>query len=215
MAIDFRFVEIDYELWALGQYLEIIERNIPHLSQSERQRILGQMTSGADFAEFDLLSQEADQIEEDVIPRHLRGSFVVVLWAVFEGAVITVAKYAQQAENFRLGLSDLRGGFSDRARKYFAYGLEFTLVQDNANWEALRALETVRHVVAHTNSRIAELDESSRARLSALSGSGIRIKEDRDFMVIEASFCRSSYDVVDLVLKDLLKRSRATFRLPG
>src|SRR3972149_8784208 len=174
MQLDFRFVEIDYEIWALGQYLDIIERNIPHLSKTERDRLLASISShhGSD-EDYLLVSQEADRIEEDVIPRHLRGSFIVALWAVFEGAVISITKHIQQVERLKLSLKDVRGDFLDRAMKYFDYIVEFALIVDPSDWEKLRNIEMIRHIIAHSNSRLNDLDPNKRKQITAILNSGI------------------------------------------
>jgi hypothetical protein len=113
-----------------------------------------------------------DQAEaEYALPRLLRSSFIVVLWAVYEAAVKELAEYLRCKGDLKM--SDLKGDFTQRSRKYFSHIPGTALYSSDEVWERLRRIEIVRHAIAHANGRLTEVSEPKRNELNAW------IKQDR------------------------------------
>src|SRR4051794_32777742 len=98
MRFDLRYAEIEYELWALNYMLEVIELAIERFSQDGETKVLEKLRRDgweADDAERQFAWQEILEIQEHVLPRFMRGPFIVSLWACFEASVRAVARSLQ------------------------------------------------------------------------------------------------------------------------
>jgi hypothetical protein len=131
--IDFRFAEINGEIWALNAYLDLIDHNLPLLAKAERARFIKQFgAEGAPFEshEVQLALQFADQMEQQVLPRLLLAPFIISFWSLLESSVVEIADYIRRQRGVDLTLGDLKGSFLSRAEKYFRSGLHYELSLD-------------------------------------------------------------------------------------
>ncbi len=104
--IDFRLTEIEYELWALGQFLEFLEPQIVYLRDQDASRTFAQLRESGwdhDEGEIQLAAQELSERQDYVVPRFMRGPFLVSLWACYEAAVGEVAESSSAKGRKRLG----------------------------------------------------------------------------------------------------------------
>src|SRR5688572_8272221 len=109
--LDWRFIEIEYELWALGHLLGVLEQQVEFLRAQDELKTFAELKERGwdhDGAERQLASQELRDRQDYVIPRFLRGPFVVSLWACYESAVREVAEYYQRKRKVELGVRDVR-----------------------------------------------------------------------------------------------------------
>lgn len=154
MPIDFRYVEIEHELWALAQMLEVTEPTIERLAREAESSAIEHLKKNGledDEAEWDLAMQEVAEIRDYVLPRFMRASFVVSLWACFEAGVDVVARTRAAETGSPVRLGHLRGDFFERARRYFDGWLRLPLEVDHARYERLVDLYAIRNALAHAN----------------------------------------------------------------
>lgn len=212
LVIDFRFVEIDYELWALGEYLDMLEQQLPVLRNQAREQTYAQLRDEeveADDPEVDFAFQELDELVERVLPRFFRNPFLVTLWAIYESAIIGIADYLKEQQGQALGIQDIRGGFLDRARKYFDYVLELPLCTDAQVWQRLRMMMVLRNAIAHGNGRIAAINKGSQKKIESWAQGNIDISIPHGNLTISEHFLRETYTIVNESLNDLLHRVRS------
>lgn len=214
ITIDFRYAEIEYELWALGHMLGVIEPAIERLSRDSEETILVELrrTGGEDDdAEWDLAWQDIREIQEHVLPRFMRGPFVVSVWASFEGAVRSVAKTMQSEAHSSIAFAGIRRPiFPVRARSYFATQFDFALDEDEDRFERLTDLYKVRNGLAHTNGLKEGMSDRDWDSLeAALARSGIEPGGFSLAVVLPRDYVERAYrDVTDCV-RSLIKRARA------
>jgi len=157
IRVDLRLLDIYFELWALEEHLVALEDNIAFVRSQDRIRTEAQLQEGGfsqDESEVQLAFQEHDQRVNHVLPRYLRGSFLVALWAVYEAAIGDIADHLRARAGVALRLSDFRGDFLERARKYFEHVLHRDLMPDKSTAEALGRLLLLRNAFAHANGRL-------------------------------------------------------------
>jgi hypothetical protein len=214
IPIDFRFVEIYYEIAALGEYLNVLERQLPFLKVQERERVhswLGENERDSDEAEVDLAQQDLRDLVDHVLPRFFRGPFLVSLWAVYEAGVTEIATYLQKRLNIVTSMPTKGDGFLQRAKKYFRRVLNFSLCNDNRTWERLEMLRILRNALAHGNGRMAAINnQKDRQKIEKWIKLNIGISTVHDDLVFSEQFTRETYEAISKSLTDLLNRVRST-----
>jgi len=218
LTLDFRFVEIEYELWALGEYLNALEQQLPAIAEEKRTQTFARLQaekSDWDDPETELAFRELDEIAESVLPRFLRGPFLVTLWALYESAITEIAGYLKQQQKKALGLQDIRDGFLDRARKYFDHILAFPLCADDRTWERLQMLMILRNALAHANGRIEAVKEKSRSKIEEYTKMRVGVAVENGNLSFTEAFVRETYALVHESLINLIERVRSAHQTPS
>ena len=113
-TIDLRYVAVEYELWGLGQVLPVLEATIDRLAREDEAATIASLReAGAtiDDGDVDIAYQDIAEKRDYVLPRFVRGPFVIALWATFESLIQAIARERAKAMNAPLGMSQLRGDF--------------------------------------------------------------------------------------------------------
>lgn len=215
MDIDFRFVEIEYELWALANMLETIEPAMDVLAKEHADVILGDLECAGwshDEAEVGIALQHISEIRDYVLPRFMRGPFVVALWACFESGVNAVASQKWSEGHASIRIQDVQGRtFLDRAKLYYNKLLSFPLDEDQSRLARLSDLYLIRCALAHSNANREGMGENQWSKLKdAASRQKLEVDESRGMLVLGEEYVRSAFVDVDECLRALLARARAT-----
>jgi hypothetical protein len=111
IIVDFRFVEVDHELWALREYFSASERQLPVLAEQERKRENEKWHIGdnIDEDEWALVQQDLHERIENILPRYFRAPILVALWAIYESATNEVAGYLQKQGGHEKCIKDTKG----------------------------------------------------------------------------------------------------------
>lgn len=116
--------EASYELWALETYLDSMERHLPFAQDQYRLRGRQDLERYKDSLHSQDVHPRLEEVEEFaelVLPRFVRGAFIVSLWAVYESALANIADYIQQKQDLQLSRKAVQGrDFVDKVTKYFA-----------------------------------------------------------------------------------------------
>jgi hypothetical protein len=214
LTLDFRFVEIEYELWALGEYLNALEQQLPAIAEAKRTQTYTRLQAeklGWDDPETEFAFQELYEIAENVLPRFLRGPFLATLWALYESAVTEIASYLRQQQKKALGLRDIRGGFLDRAQKYFDHILAFPLCTDDRTWERLKMLMMLRNALAHANGRLEAVNEKSQKKIEEYTKMGVGVAVKNGNLLFTEAFVRETYVLVRESLISLIERVHSAY----
>lgn len=139
LTVDFRYSEIVYELWALGEMQELVEPAIEQLAQRDEDETLAELRRKGwddDEAELDLAHQKIRDMADYVLPRFLRGPLLIALWASYESGVGEVAEKLKDAMGEQRSLDGMKGGFLDRAKGYLEDVLGLALDDDHSRLRA-------------------------------------------------------------------------------
>jgi hypothetical protein len=160
---DFLFLELDHEFWALGVHLDALEEQILLWQQHKPEGSRPPPMEGSIEYEHVMAEwAEHHATVEYVMPRLLRSSFVVLLWAAYEAAVYEIATFLRRRGQL---VPDFRGGLTVRSRDYFGKILGLTL-HSGDGLERLQVLEAVRHAIAHCNGRLTEVEKKKRDKFT-------------------------------------------------
>jgi hypothetical protein len=206
--IDLRFVDVTYELWALREYREVLERQLIAIRSDLEAQLKARLKGEDDEEEQSLAHQEHDELAEHILPRMFRCPLLVSLFAVYESGVTDVAEYVRGQRGATLRLDDMRrADFLDRAKLYFEHVLHFPLVRSEGEWHRLRMLATLRNMQAHANGRSRASPPSVVKKLYGWEQLGVELHFGR--LEISETFLRSMLETVDGTLSDLVARAQA------
>ncbi len=212
ITLEFRYIAIEYELWALGHMLDVIEPAMRRLAADDERKTFDELRSNGwdhDEAEVDLAVQDLSEKREVVLPRFMRGPFIVALWACFESGVQSVARTRQRENGVQVALTELKGDFLSRAKRYFDALLKLPLDLDKDRLAKLADLYQIRNAFAHANGLQEGMSESEWRQLrEALRRSNLPPDEHRGFVVPSQAYVRDAYEVVGGCLQDLVARAR-------
>jgi hypothetical protein len=214
MRIDLRFVDLEYELWALDHLRDVIEQQVQFLKDQDHLRTFAELKEHGwdhDEAEWQLATQELDERQEIVIPRFFRGPFVVSLWACYESGIREVADYLQRTKKVVLNMRDIRAENElAQAQKYFSHVLAFSLDDSSDRLAFLADLKLVRNALAHANGQKRAMSPEQWTRVSkALARHGAPVDDYRGFIIITCEFAKKAFEAVHASLHQLVTRARA------
>ena len=204
---DFRLLEAFLELDALKDHLEIIEKQIEQGKTTEREKAEAYIKKeGVDWEdpEWQWTWQEyEEQIKSQ--QKLFRGSFLVMLYAVFESTTTEIACKIQCKQSVEKSISDLRGDFPKKAGIYFEH-LGFELYTNGTIREKIKMLSVLRNAYAHTSGRIEMLNKKPQKAIKAWVQERRGISEYFDSIVCEADLVADISRTVDDFLRNLIER---------
>ena len=130
----------------------------------------------------------------------------MTLYAVYESAVIEIAKLMQQKLSQGISIKDLKGDFLERAKKYYKHILKFDLYTDDKAWLQVRMLAELRNAFAHVNGRMEMLKKNSRETLENCVQQKIGISIYSGYIVCDAKIVSEIFQIVRESIEDLLAR---------
>ncbi len=206
MTIDFRLLEVDFQLSNLSKHLSLIEDQIVQdeiAARSARDSGLKSLDPTSDEYDMEeqMLRHVYDYQVQVVAPFIYRNPFILIMYSVYESAVTEIADLLQKKQGKNIAIGDLKGDFLSRAKKYFVDVLDFKLIGNSKRWERLQVLRYIRNIVAHSNGR---LNPNSDKQLSVIKKEGF--SEWLGFLLSTKGFLRDMYEVVKGELDDLAQR---------
>lgn len=160
---DLRFAEMFYELYALEDYIDSIESQLPVLIEKEKEKAYQNMPE-YDSIEWHQREQSLYALIEDVIPRYFRNPIVVTLWAIFESAIIEIAKEIKDQQGLPITLDDITGDFLERTNKYFNHIIKFPIDVRGSSWQHFRKFYLLRNAFAHANGRLDNIKNQDKLK---------------------------------------------------
>jgi hypothetical protein len=208
IVLDFRFTEIEAELFVVLEHLKTVERQLPQIVESERERLGREELPGIDDEdEYHDTVRWIEEFAEEVLPRLYRLPPLVELWAVFESGVVEIAKYLQKEQGHSLSINDLRANNDfERARKYYQDVLRLPLITSDHVKERLDTLVLVRHALAHCNGRIEVIREDRLKKIQNWEKRNGELSTDGQYLNFTNAFIETMASAVKTALEDLIAR---------
>lgn len=211
IVLDFRFTEIEAELFVILEHLRTLEQQLPVVRKTERDR-LEQDLEGLDQDEWSATLRWIDEFVDDVLPRLYYSPLLVQLWAVFESGIVEISKYIQEREAQRLSIYDLRANNDfERAQKYYTAVLRFPLIEIDGAQERLNRLLLARNVVAHSNGRVEAIKPAPLQKLHQLEKELGVVLVGTYHVSFPIGFVREMALTVKNVLDDLISRVKEKY----
>ncbi len=211
-TFDFRFVNIERELWGLGEFLKTVEPQVHYLrdqDQAQTHARLREQRLDWDDPDTQIALQELDMRAKTVFPRLLRNPFIVTLWAAFESAIVEIADNLASRRKLRLRLRDVRGqNFLDGASKYYSAVAGMPLDTEDIRLERLGDLLGVRNVVAHANGLQLSVPREKWRTVERVLIKQPSISVVDGYLVLSEAYLASAYGDVNAATLDLINRVR-------
>ena len=205
---DFRLLDASIELDALEEHLQLIERQMEYIERTERNKTetyIRKEDLCPDDPEWHIAWQKYDY-RIDQLPRFFRGTFLVVLYAAYESIVTEIARLIQDKQSQKKKINDLKGDFSERAKKYYKHILKFDLYSKEKVWQQVKMLSTLRNAFAHANGRLDMLNEKTRNSIQNWAQQKRGISTDDGYIICEANTVADIFGAVRDSLEDLIER---------
>lgn len=206
---DFRLLEVESELYALEDHLNLIEGQIEEFQRKERLRLDTYIRTeklSPYEPEWHMAIQEYDERIELLLPRFFRGPFLVTLYAVYESAVTEVAQLVQQSLPQGISIKDRKGDFLKRAKEYYKDIPNFDLYTEDKEWQEIDMLAELRNSFAHVNGRLEMLNEKSKKKIKHWAKQKKGITTYSGYIVCDAKIVAEIFQNVRNSLKNLLDR---------
>jgi hypothetical protein len=215
---DFRFVELFYELYALEQYMDSVESQLPDLIKKEEEKAYGRLRQEGyenDPFERQYIQQQLYDLIEEVLPRYFFSPILVTLWAIFESAITEIAKEVKDQQNQVIKLNDINGDLLERANKYFNHIIKISIKTRDSSWQHLRMFYILRNAIAHANGRLDNIkSEEDIRKIKKWSNDNIGIDNVNGNLIFSSEFVRKTYSVVFKVIKDLTNQVTTQYPKP-
>ena len=208
-VLDFRFSEIQHELYAIEQHRLATEAELPSILETGRERLQAEVATDddPDYVQSEL--QSIDSFINDDMPRFFRYPTLISLWAVYEAAATEISNEIRKNVGHSLTIEDLRGDKLEKIKKYFEQVLKFPLVSDAQSLRYLRMLLILRNALAHGNGREDAIKQSKWEMIQKWNESGIGT--EHGFLTFDAEFVQRMVMVVSASLTDLIERVKNTY----
>lgn len=213
MRVDLRYAEVVHELWALGHMLQVMEPTVDRLCQqytSERFAELEQRGWASDEAEVAIAFQDTHDMREYVIPRFMRGPYLVSLTACLESGIKTVISTRAAELQVEVAFRPRRDqSFLSASRRYLEEVLDLVLDEDEARYTRLVDLYQLRHALAHVNGVKELLRQEQWTELLRIleQRGGAAPSRARGALVLTSQYVASAYEDVSNSLRSLVKRA--------
>ncbi len=206
--IDFRLLDASIELDVLEEHLQLIENQMEHIERTERNKTETYIRKEGlcpDDPEWHIAWQKYDY-RIDQLPRFFRGTFLVVLYAAYESIVTEIARLIQVKQSQKIAINHLKGGFLERAKKYYKHILKFDLYSEEKVWQQVKMLSTLRNAFAHANGRLDMLNEKSKKEMKKWRKEKRGISTYYGYIICEANIVSDIFSAVRDSLEDLIER---------
>lgn len=212
--IDLRFIEIFHELYALEDYINSIELQLPQLIEKEKEKVF-QNRPKDDFIELQQKEYELYELIEDVLPRYFRNPIVITLWAIFESAIIEIAKEIKDQLDIPITLGDIKGDFLTRTNKYFNHIIKFSIDVRGDSWKQIRKFYLLRNAIAHGNGRLDNLKNPNDIKnILAWEKENSDISTMGGNIVCSPDFIKEIYSIVFTFLQNITKEVKTKYPKP-
>lgn len=182
------FPGLNIRVGSLETTRRIIESQLEaaRTSEIERQR-LEHASLGHDFHSDDRVSDKFDLHQQvlHLLPKILRGGYLITLWAVLERTTHDIAKVAARQRKAQLSDRAFHKPFFVAATEAFSNTLGLKAFPDAVVEQRLRRLQEVRNALVHHDGRQSEFPEPyNRASTAALEKMGLYLVRDYDYAYI-------------------------------
>ena len=200
-------------LLGLALTRQIIEKQLDVARHDEILQLRREhLRKGADLHPED---KELDEVETEqrvtlLLPKIIRGGFVLVMWSAFESSTKEMAAYASRETGRLIDPKLFRNkNFFDASKHAFKATAGLEAFPDSEVEKQLRVLWEIRNTLVHHDGKLTELAENVRVRgVLFLESLGLQIEKDhvREYIVPTAIFVGRNLSLIDCCLRSLAKR---------
>jgi hypothetical protein len=209
----------EVRLDALAAVLGIIENQIDSaryaavLKLRDRHELESIHPEDAEIDRYELEEQLTH-----VLPKTLRGGFVLALWSTLESCTRDLAHYASKHLDQQFPTSLSSGGFVEGSDKAFRALFGFDACQSPEEREALKRLAKIRNALVHHNANITELPSDLKGGdVRKMEAEGLYKERDlhHEYFVPTREFLERNFATVKDHLYSLSARVKSAIKNRG
>lgn len=212
--MDFRFERIEHELELFRDSLDVLILNdqLHEIIENERAQMDSRLVEPGYDPESDEFAADnygraLDSFIEVSIPRFYYCPMLVILYAICEAAITEIAGIIQAEKRLKLGLDEIKGGFTKRAKRYYEKVLGFEIFVRNDHWKRFKELELIRHAIAHANGRLDFVDTKNRNKIIRLSKRQAGVETHTDYVIVSQDYLSETASIIHDAMHDLIIRA--------
>jgi len=210
IEIDFRFVELQYELWALDAYRETLEEQIEVLRRNKKADVLAQLEKDGltpDDPEYHSEYEMVYTLVDEIVPRFYRGPYLVALYGIFESAIEEMAGYIATQKGIALRLRDISGRTArERWSKYYSHVLDYEIGINESTWTKIEELRELRNAISHCNGRLSLLNPNLADKIRGWVAEKRGITTDYEFLLLSKEYLESAAVLVVSTIETMVER---------
>lgn len=212
---DMHTISVRAQISALEQHRELVERTISETAARRTEEVDELSREGdwhPDDPEWDIAYSELRFFTGHQLPMFFRNPLILMSWAAYETGVTEIADHTSSllsSDVSSLSIGDLRGGFTDRAKKYFKTVVPFALYTDESQWNRLMVLYKLRNAIAHAGGRTDRLSKGVRDKIEKLEEEGLEVYTRYEKVTVSEAFLRETVGLVRAEVTALLSRFKA------
>ena len=168
-----------------------------------------------DSIEWHQREQSLYALIEDVIPRYFRNPIVVTLWAIFESAIIEIAKEIKDQQGLPITLDDITGDFLERTNKYFNHIIKFPIDVRGSSWQHFRKFYLLRNAFAHGNGRLDNIKNQDKLKYKlGLDKENAEVMITDGNIICSPNFIKNTLRVVLDFLRNITEKVKEEYPRP-
>lgn len=213
ITVDFRFINFPYEMEGLNQYLKALEESIFFHKREFERRVLTEVKNSKNLEEeLNLAYQKIFDMQDRVFPKSFRNPFIILLWAVFESTMNEIANYQYKSFNCEIKLSDIRGNFLEKIKKYFNSVTKIIFSLTPEEDKELEILYFIRSIIAHGNGNLENIKKESQVKkIKELAKSEGILDIDYNQIILKKEYLERSFDLIDKTTSRYIKKVKQYF----
>ena len=201
MDIYYPGINIKVELSVIGEYLNEMENGVNAVCNSYLEREEKE-NKGIPHYEY----QHIYSIAEQEIPRIIKMPFVVTLCTLFENSIFELLKYAQDKEDKKIGVKDIRGKtLISSYNKYIQHILEYDFSFNQDAMSDFSKITKVRNCIAHSNGNIESMNDSLKKELNKLIEMDIGLSQTNNQLDVSYDYLLNTYNFVSSSIRELME----------
>jgi len=211
IKIDFRFINIEYEIWGINEYLKILEDSLKYHKEQYPVKVKKQLIKKGyevDDPEVDIEFQKVDSIVEDILPRTFRNSFIIILWSFYESSSKKICNYFYNETYTGKKIDNMKGNFPKRIQHYINKELDISVDIDSDQWEKIEKLYSLRNAFVHGHGQQKYVNKNEWNKILEWSKEekGIDIKHGK--ILLSPNFIHDMYEMIKRHLSKLISKAK-------
>jgi len=210
IKVDWRFIEVYYEINSLGTFLDIMEEQLKHLTDQEKVKAFANV-DWQDETDVAIAYQAMYERIDNILPRYFRNPLIIPLWAMFESVAIDIAEYIRTKNNIDKEFKEINK-CSDNILKalqtYYTQYLKVPLFKPTSMNTHINIVRVIRNAIAHWGGRLEIMPTDVRKTINKWIELDIGINVYLDNLVLSEHFLQEAYLIVKKSLSELIERVR-------
>ncbi len=206
IKIDLRLHEVEYELWALDEFLTGLRFAEERAVAACNERLDG--LRDLDEAEQYLAFQEVNEVQQNIIPRYFSNAAVIGLYSCLEYGLKEIVSLLNQQGHLLESAKQGGGSHFQRYRTHLEATIDTAAFKDVEKMRVIDDLRNIRNWLIHS---LGQLDGTGEERIRTILHRYPSIQEATSVSrhIIGSEFLRQSQVAVSEILRQLIFDAKA------